>query len=120
MASLAPRPGLAEFDRMDLETNGNLIEAWMWFVLSALLAGYTLLQPRALRRSLFFLGITMAVFGASDLVEARTGAWWEPWWLLLWKAACAGGLLLGFLRYFKLRKAISLSRPKGRGASSAP
>jgi hypothetical protein len=28
------------------------------------------------------------VFGVSDLVEAQTGAWWEPWWLFVMKAAC--------------------------------
>jgi hypothetical protein len=37
-------------------------------------------------------------------VEARTGAWWEPWWLFVWKALCVVGLLYGCLRYRRLTK----------------
>jgi hypothetical protein len=50
------------------------------------------------------IGITMLVFGASDLVEMRTGAWWSPWWLFAWKAACVLLLLAGFVRYFRMVK----------------
>lgn len=31
-------------------------------------------------------GVLLA-FGASDWVEAATGAWYDPWWLFAWKAA---------------------------------
>jgi hypothetical protein len=27
-------------------------------------------------------------FAGSDAVEIRTGAWWRPWWLFVWKASC--------------------------------
>lgn len=67
---------------MDIERDGNLIEAGVWFLLA----------------------ITLAVFGGSDLVEARTGAWWKPWWLFVWKAACVVVLLLAFIRYYRLTK----------------
>ena len=32
--------------------------------------------------------VTFFVFAASEAVEIRTGAWWQPWWLFVWKAAC--------------------------------
>ena len=50
-------------------------------------------------------GATLLAFGASDLVETSTGAWYDPWWLFLWKAACVACLLaclgLHFLRTWK-------------------
>jgi hypothetical protein len=27
-------------------------------------------------------------FGVSDLIETRTGTWYDPWWLFAWKAIC--------------------------------
>src|SRR5687768_131601 len=73
---------------MDIERDGNLIEAGVWLLLALVLAGYALRRERQLRPTLFLLVLTLAVFGGSDLVEARTGAWWKPWWLFVWKAAC--------------------------------
>lgn len=92
---------------MDLERDGNLIEAGVWFLLAVILFIHTLRRQRHLRGTLFLLVGTLAVFGGSDLVEARTGAWWKPWWLFVWKAAGAAGVALlffGFLRYYRLRK----------------
>jgi hypothetical protein len=34
------------------------------------------------------LAVALLAFGVSDLVETRTGAWYDPPWLLAWKAAC--------------------------------
>jgi hypothetical protein len=48
------------------------------------------------------ISITQQVF--SDLVEARTGAWWKPWWLFVWKAACVLLMLGGAWRYQRLTK----------------
>ena len=89
---------------MDLERDGNLIEAGVWFLLAVTLFVHTLRGERRLRGTLLLLVGTLAVFGGSDLVEARTGAWWKPWWLFVWKAACVAILFFGFLRYYRLRK----------------
>ena len=89
---------------MDLERDGNLIEAGLWFVLGLALFIYTFRREKRLRPTLFGLALTLVVFGGSDLVEARTGAWWTPWWLFVWKAACVLGLWLGFVRYYRLTK----------------
>ena len=88
---------------MDLERDGNLIEAGVWFLLAVILFIYTLRRQRHPRGTLFLLVGTLGVFGGSDLVEARTGAWWKPWWLFVWKAACVALLFFGFLRYYRLR-----------------
>jgi len=100
---------------MDLERDGNMIEAGVWLFLSLALVAYSFSQPKPMRPVILFLSVTMAVFGGSDLVEARTGAWWTPWWLFVWKVVCVIGLFLGFVRYFRLRKAVTTSVPPGNG-----
>ena len=89
---------------MNLERDGNLIEAGVWFLLAITLFVHTLRSEKRLRATLFVLVVTLAIFGCSDLVESRTGAWWRPWWLLAWKAACVIVLLLGFLHYCRIQK----------------
>ena len=89
---------------MDLERDGNIIEAGVWFLLSMVLLVHTLRSEKRFRFVLVVLVATLAAFGGSDLVEARTGAWWKPWWLFVWKAACVILLLFGFLRYFQIQK----------------
>jgi hypothetical protein len=87
---------------MDLARNGNLIEAGVWFFLGLVLLLHASRSPKRLRSILFVLTTTLILFGVSDLVESRTGAWWTPWWLFVWKAICVIALLLGFLRYYAL------------------
>ena len=88
----------------DLVRTGNLIEAGFWVVFATAIAIGAVGQPRAMRS----LGVTACavslLFGISDLVEARTGAWWRPWWLLALERPCAWrGLVLCFLKYRQLR-----------------
>lgn len=64
----------------------NQCEAVLWFVIAvgigcrirrlAWVNVYWLLPPA------FF------VFGISDVIESRTGTFWDPWWLLVMKVAC--------------------------------
>jgi len=89
---------------MNLERDGNLIEACVWFVLAAALFVHALRADKRVRPTLFLIVVTLAVFGGSDLVEAHTGAWWRPWWLFVWKAACVLTLLFGFVRYYRKAK----------------
>jgi len=94
---------------MDLERDGNLIEAGLWFFLALVLLVYALRQNRRIRATLVFLSLTLAVFGGSDLVEAQTGAWWKPWWLFVWKAVCVLLLFVGFTRYYRIKRTVSVS-----------
>lgn len=84
----------------------NLFEAALWFAISAVFffrgmvrAGGKTPESRALRRELFLLAAAFAAFGVSDIIESRTGAWWEPWWLLALKTACVLVFLRAFWRY---------------------
>ncbi len=70
----------------------NCFEAGLWWVIAiGLVVGGRVPQPWRWRLPLAF-----AVFGVSDLIEVQTGAWWEPWWLLVMKAACVLVFLLAW------------------------
>jgi hypothetical protein len=89
---------------MDIHRDGNLIEAGVWAVMAVVLCFQGFRGDRRHRGTCLWLSVTMLVFGASDVVETRTGAWWKPWQLFGWKALCVVALLGGFMRLFKLRK----------------
>lgn len=48
--------------------------------------------------------LVFVLFGISDLVETQTGAWWRPWWLLAWKAACVSALAILLMEYLRSRR----------------
>jgi hypothetical protein len=95
---------------MDLARDGNIIEAGVWFVFAMFLLICALRSEKRLRPMLFVLVVALAAFGGSDLVEARTGAWWKPWWLFAWKTACVVSLAFGFMRYCRLKKSRSIEQ----------
>lgn len=70
----------------------NQAEACLWSVIALILA----LRLRMSRPWRWLLPFAFAVFGVSDLIEARTGAWWEPWWLFVMKALCVLVFLLAW------------------------
>jgi hypothetical protein len=57
------------------------------------------------RPSVIVAGGTFVIFGLSDFVEAHTGAWWRPWWLLAWKGLCLLVFLILLVRYARERRA---------------
>jgi hypothetical protein len=91
----------------DLERTGNLVEAGFWVIFGLILAVTALRRPSAYRTLAVSACLVSILFGLSDLVEASSGAWWRPWWLLVWKGLCITGLVLCFLRYRQLRAAAS-------------
>ena len=44
------------------------------------------------------------LFGLSDVIEASTGAWWRPTWLLLIKLICVASFVWLLLSYIKKNK----------------
>jgi hypothetical protein len=46
--------------------------------------------------------VTLVLFGISDVVEVETGAWYRPWWLLVWKGVCV--MVLGYLLITYIRE----------------
>jgi hypothetical protein len=96
----------------DIEVLGNYIEAAFWTAI-----GLAFLVRGWKRRSPFFAlpliaGTILVLFGGSDVVEAQTGAWWRPLWLLAWKGACLGGLAWCYWRYRQIREAQKVERPE--------
>jgi hypothetical protein len=77
----------------DLHQFGNAIEAGFWVLAGFGVVAATVRRP-ALRARGLFTAFVLISFGCSDLVEIRTGAWWRPWWLLAWKAACVVALVM--------------------------
>jgi len=88
----------------------NYCEAGLWWLVAAAVAIASRKWSRAARADARTWIIVLLVFGASDLVEAHTGAWWRPWWLLAWKGGCLLVMLVLLARY--------LSRGRGRGRGS--
>jgi hypothetical protein len=80
----------------------NRIEAGLWLVI-ALAMAVAAWRRRHVRRDCVIAAIAFALFGASDVVETHTGAWWRPWWLLAWKAACLFAFLILLKRHLTRR-----------------
>jgi hypothetical protein len=66
---------------------GNYIEACLWAAI-----GIIAMARRSRPWGIALAGALVA-FGISDIIETRTGAWYRPWWLLAWKAACIALIL---------------------------
>lgn len=83
----------------------NQIEAGFWSAIGLVIA------MRYRRLLGFSMAAVLLIFGLSDLVEARTGAWYSPWWLFVWKAVCVLAVLLLALA---IRRANSTTSPPSR------
>lgn len=85
-------------------SEANHIEAALWLAIGAGFIAHAVLKA-AFRKECLRAAITFIAFGFSDIVEARTGAWWRPWWLLVWKGACVLVFLLLLIGYIRWRRA---------------
>ena len=88
----------------DLAKNGNLIEAVLWFGFTLVFAFKAWHAAKDWRRLFTILAFAFFVFGLSDVIESRTGAWWRPFWLFLMKAACVGVFLYGVWKFRQLKR----------------
>jgi hypothetical protein len=77
----------------------NRLEAGLWCAIGAGFAIAAFIKPKAVRTDCLIAAVTFVAFGMSDVVETHTGAWWRPWWLLVWKAVCVLGFLVLLVRY---------------------
>jgi len=81
-------------------TTSNYLEAVLWACIGLGFLTQALRTTRPKRSQSLIAGLTFLVFGASDIVETTTGAWWRPWWLFVWKAVCVAILLLLLTYHF--------------------
>lgn len=75
----------------------NLFEAVFWLAVAAGFLRAILLYACKSVKVWTLAALLLALFGLSDLVEVSTGAWWRPWWLLLWKGLCLLSLIALYL-----------------------
>ncbi len=98
---------------MDTFRTINLCEGILWLAVSA---GFLVaLVRRGDRGAKLIAALTFAAFGLSDFVEMDTGAWWRPWWLLMWKGLCVAVMLTQLGVYMRRQRAI---RRRTEGESS--
>lgn len=81
----------------------NYAEAVLWMAIGTVVILRTK-RRGGVRRLHWVLATALLLFGVSDLVEANTGAWWRPPWLLVWKGGCLVVFLAVFLLFRKQRR----------------
>jgi hypothetical protein len=72
---------------MDAVTLYNIIEFFLWLGFAVVFFIPALRRDEKHRLFCALGGLGFVAASLSELVEVRTGAWWRPWWLLLWKAS---------------------------------
>jgi len=77
----------------------NFVEALFWLAMSAGFLRRAVLRKGDGGGTFCVAAVLFFFFGLSDFVEVGTGAWWRPWWLFAWKAACLVGLVSIYVRY---------------------
>ncbi len=80
----------------------NAIEVVLWGIIGTGFAYRTLKATKGSRLMPGLAAVGFLAFAGSDAVEIRTGAWWRPWWLFVWKATCV--VLLVSLAVIHIRK----------------
>jgi uncharacterized membrane protein len=90
-----------------LHALGNKIECVIWAIIALgfLVRSFSLQDYR--RNLAYICAISFFLFGLSDLVEVKTGAWYNPWWLLVWKFACVTVMTASLIYYLKHKKKIN-------------
>jgi hypothetical protein len=82
----------------------NYIEAGLWISIGIGFAIAAVGAAVGVRRRCWIAAVTFILFGISDLVESRTGAWYRPMGLLIWKGACVVVLAVLMVLYFRDRR----------------
>ncbi len=80
---------------------GNYVEAGLWVAIGIAFAVHFFIGKDRSNKISLVAFVTFIAFGLSDVVEVSTGAWWRPWWLLVWKGMCVVSMLRLFLHWRK-------------------
>lgn len=79
----------------------NFVEAGLWTSIAlALLVRSRGLEGKQRKVTSIAAG-AFFLFGISDVVEAYTGTWWKPLWLLLLKGSCILSFVVCLAYYIK-------------------
>lgn len=83
----------------------NVFEVVWWIGCGVAVGAKSLRAKPPYRKRGLLSAVTLILFGLSDVVELQTGAWWKPWWLLVWKALCIDILVVCAIIHFRNRAA---------------
>jgi len=75
----------------------NFCEGLLWTVIGVTFAWHAFRKTKY-RRLQIGASVSFLLFGISDFIEMRTGAWYTPWTLFALKAAC----VLSFLIHLRI------------------
>lgn len=95
---------------MGISVQFNFIEAVFWIVLAVAFAILALVAKQDFTKLYLLTCIFLFLFGCSDFVEMRSGAWWRPWWLLIWKAACVAAFLALYLWHRRIKTRLNRTK----------
>ncbi|MCG8404055.1 MAG: hypothetical protein MI923_02535 [Phycisphaerales bacterium] len=79
----------------------NYAWAILWTVIGIIFTFCAIGSEGRARVKCLVVSAAFVLFGVSDVIEVETGAWWRPWWLLVWKVCCVATLVLLFFGFWK-------------------
>jgi hypothetical protein len=88
---------------MDIAAIFNYFEAGLWFTIALIVFLKINNHNPELKKLAIIVSISFAVFSISDVIEASTGAWWRPVWLLVLKALCLLSFIYCWIKYRKIK-----------------
>ncbi len=83
--------------RLEPDQAFNFFEGILWTVIGIAFA-WRSLRNTIYRRLQIGASVSFLLFGVSDFIEMRTGAWYTPWTLFALKAVC----VLSFLIHLRI------------------
>lgn len=84
---------------MNIASIFNYCEAGLWFTISLMVFLRRKNPNLTITKLAIQTSISFFFFGISDLIEANTGAWWQPWWLLVLKVLCILSFVYCWIKY---------------------
>jgi hypothetical protein len=104
----------------DPEVTFNYIEAVFWIITGIVIFVFGRQAREPLSRLRLPASVLLLLFGVSDVIEAQTGAWWRPFWLLVWKGLCVIGLAWCLWKYRQIRQRLSAAGKDKRNDGERP
>ena len=88
---------------MDADKIYNYVEVGLWSLYAIVLAVAATRTAGRRRKILLIASVGFLAFAYSDWIEAGTGAWWRPWWLLVLKGGCIATFVACFVAWRRWR-----------------
>ena len=90
----------------------NIAEALVWIVIALVIAARASFARPGPRQIGFIASAAFVAFAGTDLIEAKSGVWYRPLWLLAYNAGCVAFIVGCYVKYLSLRNAPSAHEPQ--------